>query len=1599
VRAEASDRFGNPVVAESLLVVAGVDDTLKLRLLADRTRLEVGESTRVRLVSRGGGGMVLLTWELADGLRWQVVDVREEVRELTVAADDGLVPGFVLAAAAIRATRLDTAAVAIAVTRAMRLTITPRTPRGEPGSDFTVDVAATDPLGKPLAARIALAVVDDALLRQFRDGTPPIEPLFGPLGRSPTPEPWRVASSCTFRDAAEASPIASEVLAEARRAESEKKFKDSGVDMLKSLGYVAGDAAAGFAPALKSEELSDLQDDEFQTGASAFASRRAGGGGGGRGGVGRKNGNAGAPGFDAATVESDTAFFAPAITTGADGKASVTFRLPDRSTTWQLIGRAITVDTRVAQTQSSMVAKERLFAELRLPARLMQGDSPRLLATLFHEPEITGTAEIRLRATIGTQTVSLPATLDLARGETLEHLFDALPPLPLVDSIALELVTTVATAQGPLEQRFAANVAVAPWGVERVVARSGELRSATSFTLALPAEEHFVAHRLDLLLSPSAPRLLLDDALERGPQWQVAPRITPQADAASELLGACEVLVLAQKLVEAQAATPLDVSTLVDRTQGMVARLVVTQREDGGWSWAGEPASDRATTALALVALRRARSIGFEVPDATEASGVAFADAAFRAAGPQAEELKSLLQLALALHGRSDSSALQRLHRVRATLSTAGLSYACLALVAADKAPMAADLATLLEQRAAALPATPESCRWDATANGRFHRSPLETSALAILALSAAAPGSPSIARGVEGLLAAHPWAPARAAGWVRAALGRFFATVAPDRVEARVRVRVDDRALDPVALPPGSGVVTVAVPAELLADGRVKIELDLEGRARPSFVAALRGFTTDVKRHDRDDLRILGGVTLTQQPPIVRGKPLQVGFSCLSERPVETWLHRVTELPVGELCDVSLSALLPREPADADDPDPYLLTLPLPAGVELLPGSLSGDFAAWSEHDGVLDFRLLRKSARAEVRFTLLGRIAGEWRALPPELRADGDLDRNALGDPWTLRVLPRGAKSADVHRPTPDELLDLGKRLHDAGDKKGAAAALDELVANFGPKLKDAVQRDVARLLLAAALESGDAARIVREFEVVKEKEPALALPGETVRQVAAAYRAIEEPEPALELTRALIDETFSRDLQLAALLQGAQKWREAFALRERLWLDYPDTPAVKQSYLALSDEMLRLAPRAHDDAALRAQGFDRATLQREGMRVLVRFLAHSSADPLAPEAGLGLVAAWLGLDQWEAASTLADRLAKRFKEPRFADSFLYSKAVAEWSLGRDDSATALLERIAAAEYVEPGGRKMPSVNRDLAWYILAQIAHAKRDAAAAEGWYEKVAADFPDAREALEGLRERRLTLPEVTTARPGQKASLVLSSRNLAQADLLVYPVDLMTLCLRERNLSGIAGVELAGIAPTVRTSVALPKEARFEARTTTVALDLPQAGAYLVLARSEEHHASGLVLVTPLELQVKEDDGGRVRVHVQESDGGKFVRDVDVRVIGSDNGTFVGGRTDARGLFVADAIAGRATIIARSGERAYAFWRGTQALGQEEHAKKPAQQRGDVDKEGSEKYLRNVLELNEGLQKARQQQMEQELQNAGKDVRVQQRDGK
>ncbi len=170
----------------------------------------------------------------------------------------------------------------------------------------------------------------------------------------------------------------------------------------------------------------------------------------------------------------------------------------------------------------------------------------------------------------------------------------------------------------------------------------------------------------------------------------------------------------------------------------------------------------------------------------------------------------------------------------------------------------------------------------------------------------------------------------------------------------------------------------------------------------------------------------------------------------------------------------------------------------------------------------------------------------------------------------------------------------------------------------------------------------------------------------------------------------------------------------------------------------------------------------------------------------------------------------------------------------------------------------------------------------------------------------------------------------------------------------------------------------------------------MALPLKDDAAYLVICRGDDLFTSGMVLITPLKIEVQEDSAsGRVRVNVLDTAKGGYRPEVHVKAIGSADKEFRSGETDLRGLFIADHVHGKATVIAREGESRYAFFRGETWLGAPLNAPAAPAQKAAVQQQLFD-YQGNLDVKNSELQESNRKRFDQQRRQApSKGVQTQQ----
>ena len=987
--------------------------------------------------------------------------------------------------------------------------------------------------------------------------------------------------------------------------------------------------------------------------------------------------------------------------------------------------------------------------------------------------------------------------------------------------------------------------------------------------------------------------------------------------------------------------------------------MVTVQNDDGGWPWvaptdggAAKHPSDRMTSTIAARALAEARSRGLT------ADPGAFDRAANYLAQEQSKveagdiEMRAMFQHALATMGRGSFESANALNRVRQNLPDAALAELALTLAALDRVSLAGEVIDILATRARAESVGPgEAARtyW-AGSNQRWHRGPAETTAMVALAFARVRPADAKLTQAVAWLLAHRDgggWQPHKAKGAAVAALAAYYGRgeAADDRY--RLIVTVNDLEVYRADVVGATEGKAIRVPRKAIkVGGPNRVRFGVEGRGTYGYSVTLTGFARDFRPEQDANGKtffIQGRRTLPAAPEL-DGKPLPTGFtSVINPKP---FTNTITQLGLGGRARVQIDAnYIVRNDLTTYNAEFIVVEETLPAGATLIDGTLQAGAAAHSMADGVLTLYYPPGPPPRTISYEISGYLPGQYRVAPTRLRSAYEPGKQHLGPSGDLRILGPGEVSDDPYKATPDELLARGKAHFDAGRLAEAAAPLEELTGGYTPR--DAVMKDTARMLLTIHIKDYQARKVVQDFEVLKEKAPEVIIPFDEIAVVARAYRDIGEHERAYLVWRAIVEASYLEDAQVGEILRRRGRTLDAAAYLLALWREHPDTASITADLFGLSQLLASVASRAINDPTIRAElagaGVTRHDLLLQTIEINQALLALSPTNPMADEISLAQVGAFLEMEDFTSVVALSGRYAGLFPKSTFLDSFQYSEALGRFHLGEYDRAIEVAAKISEATYKDASGIDQPSPNKWQAIYILGQIHDARREPGKAVAYYEKVADRFTDAAGAVKAITRKALTLPEVSIVRPGAgdagKPSIKLDHRNVAEADVKVYPVDLMRLYLTRRNLDAIAGIDLAGITPLHESTIKLGDGKDFADKDRLIPLPIAKEGAYLVMARGDNLHASGIVLMSPLELEVLEEaDSGRVRVVVRDAATKAPAPKVTVKVIGGDNPAFLSGESDLRGVFVAEGVRGIVTAVARRDPSQYAFYRGKTYVG-------------------------------------------------------------
>ncbi len=1288
----------------------------------------------------------------------------------------------------------------------------------------------------------------------------------------------------------------------------------------------------------------------------------------------------------------ETAYWNPSVITDSDGKATVTFRAPTALSKYRFLAKGTTgSDTMVGQTTASLSVRKRFFVDLIAPTILTEGDSGRIRAEIHHLDDVDGTIEVTLEAYAGGRQEVYPQTIEVD-GAGVERLLFEPFEVPEADVVQL----TLKASMGDQADELTIEVPVRPWGIQAFATSSGTEENDRTISVRLPqARGGYRNPELLLTIAPSLQRQVIELAV--GPEIYPLPRRVnmvilpvPQPTTitkASRLLAATAALEYLQQINQTESP---DAVRLRRYASSLTSTLVAKQNDDGGWpailgtAERGNGRSLGRTSAQVVWALAEAEGQGLLADRGVLDRGVAFVAGHLNRLSPSQTDDRAEALYALSTRGAAGFEQANSLNRVRTSLSNRALAHLALTFANLGRPELGREVLNVLVPRGVAEPGAGDSTSWEPGAEVESSiGSTVGTTARVALALARLQPDSPALQSAIA-WLEAHRfcagWSPESTRGPAVAALSAYYAeaVTADDRYRLTVQVNGEEvlnREFD--AENRGEAVV---VPRRFLRPGAENtVRFDIEGRGTFGYSALLTGFTRDFTPYQNRNGRLFYVQDRRYEPaqPVFEGQTLATGFNSV-QPPYRTFRNLASQVALGDRVRVTLDAYTTYRRVTQTD-RVLVIEEPHPSGTTIVDGSVQSNALYHTVGDGLLTLYYESGQSPGTVTYELVGFEPGNYRALPTRIRDAYDRGSFHLGKPGALRVLPPGEESTDEYRPTPDELLARGQLLFDQGRLLEAAEPLEELFTSY--PLKAEVQARAAGMLLDIFIAHYDARKVVRYFEVVKQRAPERIIPFDQIRVVGRAYRDLGEFERAYLIWIATAEASYIEDAQLGQTLQDRGRRLEGVALLLDLWRQYPGLESIRSDAFGLSQLLAQYATQASQDRELR-RALIRAEVTRpqlwlQAIRLDRALIAQAPTTPIADEISLAVLGSYLELEDFDRVVDLARQGASLYPESPFLDSFQFSEALGRFNLSQYDRAIEVARTIAEAVYEDENGSGRPSPNKFEALYILGQIYDARRELARAVEYYERVRDRFTDADDAIDALTGKALTLPEVTVVRPpadpdspaevaglrsvgigpiqddegddddadtpsGIDPTITLTHRNVGRVGVTVYPVDLQRLYLTRRNLDRIAGIDLAGITPLVKTELDLGDDLRIDEATTEISLPIEEEGAYLVMVRGGALDASGIVLVSPLEIQVLEEPGaGRVRLTVRDVRTDRPASRVQVKVIGSNDLEFRSGVTDLRGVYTAEGLNGVVSAVARRGTDQYAFYRGETPVGQDQ----------------------------------------------------------
>lgn len=621
-----------------------------LQLIVDSDTFKVGQTAPVMIVAPTDGAYVLFSVEGEDLDSYRLIHMTGTAKLVELSIEEKHVPNIFLSAAMVSDAQLfvDTKQVIVPPTsQFLNVEIKADREQYQPREEGTLTIKTRDQKGQPVAAEVALSLVDESVFYIQKDlAGDPRQFYYG------TKRAQQVQTLSTFQQksyaklAVGAGPQLQmvDVRERGRNTLGNESKDDSPFERLQMVGEIQGRPAGA---ATESVTVVDgLAAKELPLNgrrAANFALLRPSV---------AKSAEAPAPppGQQESAVQvrsnfSSTAFWQPDVVTDQQGLATVKIKYPDSLTGWQATGRVATAGNQFGTASASTRTKQPLIVRLQAPRFFLVGDQATVSAVINNNtdqalratPELSAEGlNISGRIVDGQLNAHAPSSVEVkANSETR---VDWLVSVEHAGAAKIKVVARGEQYSDAMENSFS----VYEHGIEKFIAKSGKLRASEAVVrLDIPAARKPDTTELTVQVTPSMAVTMLDALpylidYPYGCTEQTMSRFLPAAVTAKTLkdLGLSPETAMARVFggiepASAQATHPEGKRSLKELdaiTKQSLDRLYSMQHEDGGWGWWKDDESDHFMTAYVVWGFVLARKAGVEIKQEALENAVEYLD-------------------------------------------------------------------------------------------------------------------------------------------------------------------------------------------------------------------------------------------------------------------------------------------------------------------------------------------------------------------------------------------------------------------------------------------------------------------------------------------------------------------------------------------------------------------------------------------------------------------------------------------------------------------------------------------------------------------------------------------------------------------------------------------------------------------------------------------------------------------------------------------------------------------------------------------------------------------------------------------------------------